>query len=52
MTWKFLKLDGVYDALVIDVEALSLIPHLLQQFGSDPYSMFFKSSEFIIMKST
>lgn len=50
MTWNILDFDGVYDALAFDAKALSLIPHFLQYFGSNPCSMFFKSSEFIIRK--
>lgn len=51
MTRHFLYFDGVHDALAINVEALSLISHLLQQLGPNTCSILFKSSEIIIRKS-
>jgi len=52
MMRQFLHFDGVYVALAINAEALSLIPHFLQQFGSDTYSMLFKKYKIIIRKGT
>lgn len=49
---KFLHIDGIHNALAINVKSLSLIPHFHHQFWSNSCSMFFKSSEIIIIKRT
>lgn len=48
---QFLFFDGVHDALAINTEALSLIPHFFQQFWFNYCSMSLKSNGIIIMKS-
>lgn len=51
ITRQFLHFDGVHNALAINVEALSLIPHFLQHFLSNSCSMSLKRNASIIIRS-